>query len=332
MLSLPIDRPKCLFVPSRISADDTTVLAIQCTGERPQCAPCLVRGTQCRYETAGAETHSQARKRKYDELQNEAATLKELFLIISTVTEEQSREIVRLIRAGAEPESLLRHLQNGDLPAQMDLVPNTALHYEFPYISSMPGYLLSSDNVYLRSQIYDASVLGVKPPYLLTPSGNGLHIVGDDAPYLKPYHLAQVADDRFHNIMASRWTRVTSDNKLLAWLLDAYFMHAYPAFPAFQKDLFLDDMVSGRDRFCSELLVNAVLAHACVCFLGIPLLRSYQVVVVGAVGTLTDNSVASIATAPWLVGQIIGRHIPLPTDSSQRRNDSGSSKMLPELS
>ena len=252
-------------MPSRISADHNTVLAVQCTGERPQCRPCLVRGTDCHYETAAAETHSQARKRKYDELHSEATTLKELFRIFRNVTDEQSREIVRLIRAGAEPEPLVRLLQNGDLPAQLELVPNTKLHYEFPYISSMPDYLLSSDNVYLRSQIYDASILGIKPPYLSSSSRDGLRIVGGDAPYLKPYHLAHIADERLYNATASRWTRVPLDNELLARLLNAYFMHAYPAFPAFQKDLFLDDMVSGQGHFCSELLFNAVLAHACVC-------------------------------------------------------------------
>ncbi len=195
--------------------------------------------------------------------------MEQLVHLIRTAPEEQSREIYRRMRAGAQPESLVRLLQNGDLTSQREVVPTTALHYEFPYTSSMPGYLLSTDNVYLRSLIYDPSALGARSAYLTSPSRNGLHIVGADAPYLKPYHLAEVADERFYHVVPSRWTRVSSDNELLVKLLNQYFMHAYPSFPAFQKDLFLDDMVSGQDRFCSELLVNAIFAHACVCHLRI---------------------------------------------------------------
>ncbi len=108
----------------------------------------------------------------------------------------------------------------------------------------MPSYLLASDNAYLKSQIYDASVLGGMSSYLSAPPAGGRSIVGEDAIYLKPFHLARIADERLDSVRASKWTTVISDNALFANLLNAYFMHAYPAFPAFQKDLFLDDMVS----------------------------------------------------------------------------------------
>lgn len=52
---------------------------------------------------------------------------------------------------------------------------------------------------------------------------------------------------------------------LILFTLD--FMFEYPFHPFFQKDLFIDDMLNGRRRFCSPLLVNAVLAAAWVYFL-----------------------------------------------------------------
>lgn len=49
-------------------------------------------------------------------------------------------------------------------------------------------------------------------------------------------------------------------------LLKLYFQYEHQFLSFFHKDLFLDDMLSGSTTFCSELLVNAVLALACVRF------------------------------------------------------------------
>jgi hypothetical protein len=57
---------------------------------------------------------------------------------------------------------------------------------------------------------------------------------------------------------------VSSNDLLLRKLLESYFMFQYPWEFIFQKDYFLEDMVSGSTRFCSPILVNALLAKACV--------------------------------------------------------------------
>lgn len=55
-------------------------------------------------------------------------------------------------------------------------------------------------------------------------------------------------------------------------LLHLYLLHEYHWLTCFPKDHFLDDMLSESERFCSSLLVNAVLAQACV---SIPLYYSH---------------------------------------------------------
>ena len=67
----------------------------------------------------------------------------------------------------------------------------------------------------------------------------------------------------------SEWTSVCKDDGLLRDILTAYFMHEYHTFPVFHLDYFFEDMQSPRTnkrdiRFCSALLVNAVLAYGCV--------------------------------------------------------------------
>lgn len=58
----------------------------------------------------------------------------------------------------------------------------------------------------------------------------------------------------------ARWTSVTSNNNLVDHLLALYFCWEYPTFASLSKEHFIYDFNSGTQRFCSPLLVNAVLA------------------------------------------------------------------------
>ena len=75
-----------------------------------------------------------------------------------------------------------------------------------------------------------------------------------------PYHAAVHEDLRISTADVSYWTSVSSDNSLLRELLDIYFVCEYPFHQFFHKNLFLEDMVQGKTRFCSRALVNAILA------------------------------------------------------------------------
>jgi hypothetical protein len=78
------------------------------------------------------------------------------------------------------------------------------------------------------------------------------------------YHAAELMDPHIPNIQVSKWTSVESDDELLRTLLQAYFFHDYTTYTCSQKDIFLQAMRDGDARFCSPLLVNVVLAEACV--------------------------------------------------------------------
>ncbi|KEF53540.1 uncharacterized protein A1O9_10515 [Exophiala aquamarina CBS 119918] len=58
----------------------------------------------------------------------------------------------------------------------------------------------------------------------------------------------------------SAWTNVTTNDFLVEHLLALYFCWEYPTFASFSKEHFLLDYNSGTGRFCSSLLVNAILA------------------------------------------------------------------------
>ncbi|OTA99012.1 hypothetical protein M426DRAFT_325523 [Hypoxylon sp. CI-4A] len=59
------------------------------------------------------------------------------------------------------------------------------------------------------------------------------------------------------------WTTVTRDSGLVSHLLALYFCWEYPTFASLSKEHFLKDFLNGRDRYCSPILVNALLALGC---------------------------------------------------------------------
>ncbi|KAK4156801.1 fungal-specific transcription factor domain-containing protein [Chaetomidium leptoderma] len=59
------------------------------------------------------------------------------------------------------------------------------------------------------------------------------------------------------------WTKLTSDAGLVQHLLSLYFCWEYPTFASLSKEHFLEDFMQGRPRFCSSILVNALLALGC---------------------------------------------------------------------
>ena len=64
-------------------------------------------------------------------------------------------------------------------------------------------------------------------------------------------------------VPAGAWTGITSDLNLVQHLLALYFCWEYPTFASLSKEHFLRDFQEGRARFCSSILVNALLALGC---------------------------------------------------------------------
>jgi hypothetical protein len=62
---------------------------------------------------------------------------------------------------------------------------------------------------------------------------------------------------------ASTWTNISDDMELVERLLALYFCWEYPIFAFISREHFLKDFGDSRHRYCSPLLVNALLALAC---------------------------------------------------------------------
>lgn len=76
--------------------------------------------------------------------------------------------------------------------------------------------------------------------------------------------LQGMIDDRLRAVNFRIWTKVPISNELAALMMSLYFEIDHPWCPLFDADLFLNDCVQETSHFCSSLLVNALLAWACV--------------------------------------------------------------------
>ncbi|ETS79216.1 hypothetical protein PFICI_09069 [Pestalotiopsis fici W106-1] len=148
----------------------------------------------------------------------------------------------------------------GSLP-QLAPRPEIRLRYTFPYKKDMPFVLRNGSwpNPYLSSILYEKTQEynpqdEASEETALVPPGQTIYMV--------PYHAVELHDARLASIDITKWTAVPASNSLLLSLFEIYFIFEYPFHSVFHKDLFLDDMLSGKQRFCSPLLVNAVLAAA----------------------------------------------------------------------
>ncbi|RFU81944.1 c6 transcription factor [Trichoderma arundinaceum] len=245
----------------------------KCSGERPTCRRCAQRRADCQYTTEPGETVSQAIKRGYKDLRYRTSVHGEFFDLLKNLPEQEAQHVFQRIRAGADVTTILNHVRAGNLLLQMAVQPETRFRYEFPYRSEMPSEYIV-DNPYLESIIFGAASLYPTGQQSL-PSPHTASSLGDDVSeeyqsvYLKPFHAAHVIDARLSNAKISAWTAVSTDDVLMRDLLGVFLRCEYHLSAAFQKDFFLEDLVSRRKDFCSSLLVNVVLAYACVCYPGL---------------------------------------------------------------
>lgn len=74
----------------------------------------------------------------------------------------------------------------------------------------------------------------------------------------------RLIDDRSRNVKIRFWTTVAISDDLAAELLSRFVEIEIPVYGLFEPETFIEDLVSQNTRFCSSLLVNAILFWASV--------------------------------------------------------------------
>ncbi|CAI6295676.1 unnamed protein product [Periconia digitata] len=256
----------------------------KCDGSRPVCTCCVQKETACVYELGPNEKPSQAMKRKNEEMQGELFNLRQLYDFLRLRPEQEALDILRKIRSEPPESSTAQRIQEladltrkqGELLGQLPSSLGSSLVQQSEQVTLPPIRLalgspnsdpdnLSFPNIFplvvegpssqRRRHALDVDVSASSDSQSSLPAfaslGTALHTRA----------LDQSPDPRLDSIKS--WTSVTKDNHLLSLLFSSWHTWEYSYFHFFDWDIFLDDLSCGKSDFCSELLVNAVLATAC---------------------------------------------------------------------
>lgn len=80
----------------------------------------------------------------------------------------------------------------------------------------------------------------------------------------QPETSCHYIDARLNRIRIRAWTDVPIEDDFTARVISLYLKNDTPWWAYFDVDLFLEDLANSGTRFCSPLLVNSLLAFACV--------------------------------------------------------------------
>lgn len=110
----------------------------------------------------------------------------------------------------------------------------------------------------------ESNVMGCSPDIKVLEEGRTrLGVINEAGGYFTDIAPAPLGLEML--VSASAWTTITSDDSVVQRLLALYFCWEYPVFAAFSKEHFIKDFCEGRARYCSPILVNALLALGYCC-------------------------------------------------------------------
>lgn len=212
--------------------------------------------------------------------EQKARTLADLFALLQGESEDAALETFRSLRQGQSPEATLRSI-GGDMCGRVtpslhttnrSLLPPTQTPLEFQLV-------VEHANVYpslvpLDPASLDLWLLGIEPLGVKTGLQSDIHGPGGNpVPTVNPQTIMYkntdsrargLVDARLAHVNIRRWTNIHISNQLAAEAISLYLRVNQPWWSFFDTDLFINDLVSGQTDFCSQLLVNAVLAWATV--------------------------------------------------------------------
>ncbi|KAH8720763.1 Nitrogen assimilation transcription factor nit-4 [Beauveria bassiana] len=226
-----------------------------CEGRRPICSNCAKRGVDCAYrdelcvskdarETVVKVVHMLGRMPSSDAIR----------IIDSTRNEPSAEKILALIRDGLARQNKQRTpvppgCSNPTTPGVQDE------HHGRPEALETRHSVATTTHSSTSDPPLPSPRTAHQPPggTLLSPN---LHVSSSSSspPPPPPNQLES---------SSSTWSCVTDNVVLTHHLLALYFCWEYPSFAPLSKEHFLHDFSHRRHRYCSPMLVNALLALGC---------------------------------------------------------------------
>ncbi|TKA51666.1 hypothetical protein B0A49_12921 [Cryomyces minteri] len=199
-------------------------------------ADLAVYHTECAYDIDSDHRRKGALKRDIESLRERNGALGVIVASIRSLPESDVADIVSHIRVDDDLDALAESLRRSvNLPRQSD---SQTLEADAFSIERKPALSNTSD----ARQYGHTSCLG---------------LVTEDQDMSPWSPIVPVAP------LGLSWTSVTNDVEFINHLMNLYFAWPHPFYQLFSRECFLFDMQKGRTKYCSALLVNAILACSC---------------------------------------------------------------------
>ncbi|KAJ4078958.1 hypothetical protein NW761_011704 [Fusarium oxysporum] len=278
---------------ARIACNRCRQKKIGCNGARPTCLLCMRANSECVYRVSrDSNWHEQAEVlARLEHSEQQRRLQSDVISLLRSLPKAQAREMLQQLRDNADLPTVLSSMQGStdsmmrpsDLRTAQAILPPTGSAIEFELtaqnntvypkvlplnISSLMGLLQRRNNGRMRSALSNAanslpSVFQSHSDRLqLTKPGHSS--ASSQVLVPRPFLSGQYCDSSLEKLRISYWTKVPVSNKLAATLISFYIETDHKIMGFFDADVFLEDLVECRRRFCSAFLVNAVLCLACV--------------------------------------------------------------------
>jgi hypothetical protein len=211
---------------------------LQCDGGQPTCTACTtVYNSECVYDLDADHRRKGALKRNIAELTAKNDAIISIVDAIRKGSDADVDDIVHFIRSNpdVELEGISKAIENLGSTRQEQIIGPA---------SSLEGEL----------------VVAFASNAALDKTGESRHYG-----HTSNLWLQGPEDDRSEMPVdqVGAWTNVTSDVDLINHLVDAYFAWSHPWYLLFSEETFFHGMRGKKSKYCTPLLMNAILALGC---------------------------------------------------------------------
>ncbi|KAK8073791.1 hypothetical protein PG994_004690 [Apiospora phragmitis] len=253
------DTNKRKRIGTQIACNSCRAKKTRCDGQRPTCGPCRKRTTECTYSTRkdlGEEPH-------------------EILELLKWLPEHRAFDVLRVLRANdgdcAAALSVIKSSPGGIRRLVDFEVPETTYRHTYPMLQPISVTALEESNLLRSVNSTRPTELSFQRPFEvrdLPVTEELFNIDADSAVKLYRPHGApeeslpisrDYCDNRLAELSISAWTTVQVSDELAARIISLYLKTDHPMLGMFDPDLFVSDLVTQQRRFCSSLLVNALL-------------------------------------------------------------------------
>ncbi|TVY67688.1 putative transcriptional regulatory protein [Fusarium oxysporum f. sp. cubense] len=258
---------------NHIACDRCRNKKISCNGAKPSCPSCIRTKTECvyrQYRSSLRPEEEQILERLKDSEQHRQAQ-SDFINLLRSLPIEQATDMLQRFRDNPDLPTALSSMQGStnltfqpsNLRNARAIAPPTGSATEFELNGQfsmayprIPPVDLQSLRTLLRQHADNQMKSARKDVILNLRSGlqNPSETQGLILPMPEKY-----CDSRLEKLQISYWTKVPVSDELAAALISFYILNDHKILGFFDVDLFLDDLVQCRQRFCSPFLgrINA---------------------------------------------------------------------------